>query len=172
MLWVNLIMDTFAAMALSALPPDSRVMHDAPRSPRAHIIDRRMGRHILGWGLVLTAVLLCCWAWVPHRYFFTIFVLLQFWNLFNARYFRTDRSLLGEVFSRRPELRARWRQQWSWSFIGIAGAILFGQILIVQFGGEMFNIVERLTWAEWGMLILATFPVFLIGDLIRLKKST
>jgi Ca2+-transporting ATPase len=169
MLWVNLIMDTFAAMALSALPPDSRVMHDAPRSPRAHIIDRRMSRHIIGWGLALTAVLLLCWALLPHRYFFTIFVLLQFWNLFNARYFRTDRSLLGEVFSGRPEQRARWRQQWSWSFIGIACAILFGQMLIVQFGGEMFNITARLTWTEWLTLIAATFSVFLVGDFIRLR---
>jgi Ca2+-transporting ATPase len=167
MLWVNLIMDTFAAMALSALPPDSRVMQDAPRSPRAHIIDRRMSRHIVGWGVALSVVLLLCWAVLPHRYFFTVFVLLQFWNLFNARYYRTDRSLLGELLSRTAEQRARWRQQWSWSFIGIAGAILLGQVLIVQCGGEMFNITERLTLAEWLTLLLATFPVFLVGDLIR-----
>jgi Ca2+-transporting ATPase len=171
MLWVNLIMDTFAAMALSALPPDRRVLSDAPRSPRAHIIDRRMSRHIIGWGVALSIVLLLCWALVPHRYFFTIFVLLQFWNLFNARYYRTDRSLLGELFSRTPEQRARWRQQWSWSFIGIAAAILFGQIFIVQCGGEMFNITEPLSLRDWLVLIPATFPVFLIGDLLRVRKG-
>jgi Ca2+-transporting ATPase len=170
MLWVNLIMDTFAAMALSALPPDRRVLSDAPRSPRAHIIDRRMGRNIIGWGVALSVVLMLCQLCVPHKYFFTIFVFLQFWNLFNARYYRTDRSLLGELLLGKPEQRAHWREQWSWSFIGIACAIFFGQLLIVECGGEMFNIEQRLTPSEWLMLLVATFPVFLIGDLIRLRR--
>jgi Ca2+-transporting ATPase len=173
MLWVNLIMDTFAAMALSALPPDPKVLQAHPRSPRAHIIDRRMLCNILGWGLGMSAVLLACWAWAPRAYFFTIFVLLQFWNLFNARYYRTGRSLLGELKLPHAE-RPSWRKQWSWSFMAIAGVILVGQIAIVSFGGEMFNIIRPLTFGEWLFLLCGTFPIFLIGDAVRylLAKRT
>lgn len=168
MLWVNLIMDTFAAMALSSLPADSRVMTDRPRSPHAHIIDRSMLSQILGWGLCISAILLWCWlSGLPHRYFFTIFVMLQFWNLFNARYYRTGRSLLADVFGCRQG-RLRMKSDWSWSFMGIAGLILAGQLLIVNLGGEMFNIEARLTPYEWLSIIGATSLILWVGDALRL----
>lgn len=167
MLWVNLIMDTFAAMALSSLPADSRVMNDRPRNPRAHIIDRTMLSQILGWGTCISAVLLWCWlSGLPHRYFFTIFVMMQFWNLFNARYYRTGRSFLGDLFGS-SEGRRRIKENWSWSFIGIAGLILGGQLLIVNLGGEMFNIVTRLTLYEWLSIIGATSLILWVGDALR-----
>lgn len=171
MLWVNLIMDTFAAMALSALPPEPSVMLVPPRSSRAHIINRGMTSHILGWGIVMSALLLYCWlsGRVSHDLFFTIFVMLQFWNLFNARYFRTGRSLIRDLMRGR-EGRETMRRQMSWGFLGIAALILVGQIVIVSFGGEMFNIARALTIVEWLLIIFGTSPVFIIGELLRLKK--
>jgi len=167
MLWVNLIMDTFAAMALSSLPADSRVMQDSPRNPRAHIINRNMLLHMLGWGTAISLVLLWCWlSGMPHRYFFTIFVMLQFWNLFNARYYRTGRSLFGDLLGSK-EGRRRIKENWSGSFLSIAGLILAGQLLIVNLGGEMFNIEARLTPKEWLGIIGATFPILLVGDMLR-----
>ncbi len=167
MLWVNLIMDTFAAMALSSLPADGSVMNDRPRRPRAHIIDRFMLGHILGWGSFISAILLWCWlSGLSHHYFFTIFVMLQFWNLFNARYYRTGRSLIGDLFGS-AEGRRRMKENWSWSFMGIAGLILAGQLLIVNLGGEMFNIETRLTPCEWLCIIGATSLILWIGDAFR-----
>lgn len=171
MLWVNLIMDTFAAMALSALPPEPSVMQDKPRSPKAHIINRGMTSHILGWGCAMSALLLYCWLSgnVPHELFFSIFVMLQFWNLFNARYFRTGRSLLTDLMQGEEGRKTILRQR-SNGFLGIAALILVGQILIVTFGGEMFNIARPLTLTEWITIILGTSPVFIIGEILRLKK--
>lgn len=181
MLWVNLIMDTFAAMALSALPPEPSVMNDPPRSPQAHIINRRMLAGIFGWGVPLSLILLFCWlepmyfdipsVHVPHSWFFTIFVMLQFWNLFNARYYRTGRSWIGDVIGCVRHGSAALRATWSWGFMGIAVLILVGQILIVTFGGEMFHIPARLTLREWLYILLGTSPVFLLGDLIRWIRS-
>ena len=156
MLWVNLIMDTFAAMALSSLPADPAVMKDKPRSPRARIIDRKMAANIFGWGLFLSAVLISAWlspAWMPHEWFFTFFVFLQFWNLFNARLYNT-RMLF-------------WDARWSTGFWAIALLILVGQWLIVTYGGQMLNIIRPLGFEEWMTLLLWTLPVFLAGEIIR-----
>ena len=202
MLWVNLIMDTFAALALSSLPPDPRVMHDAPRSPRASIIDRRMALQILGVGLVFFAVLFGLWQLLWHStihsvsdltapgtlgtlvtglfdlskrtnhltpyelgFYFTFFVLLQFWNLLNARYFRTGRTLLQDLGDclRHP---SHWRRHFSSGFFFIMGLILGGQILIVSCFGQLFG-VAPLSLSDWGWLLLCTCPVLLIGEVLR-----
>lgn len=169
MLWVNLIMDTFAAMALSALPPERNVMLDKPRSAKAHIINREMLRHILGWGVLMTAILVYCWSSerVPDHLFFTIFVMLQFWNLFNARYFRTGRSLIHDLVAN-GESRATIRRQMSWGFVGIAILILVGQVAIVELGGKMFDIRQRLTIEEWAIVIASTSLIFVLGEGLRL----
>lgn len=182
MLWVNLIMDTFAAMALSALPPEKSVMHDKPRSSKAHIINRQMVLHVFGWGIPMSLLLVVFWMLpeltlrfpvlegcpVAHRHFFTIFVMLQFWNLFNARYFRTGRGLLADLFFRGSQGREEMKSNFSIGFVGIALLIIVGQVAIVHLGGKMFNIVEPLTVFEWVAIIGATSLVFLIGELIRL----
>lgn len=182
MLWVNLIMDTFAAMALASLPPSQAVMHDNPRDRKAFIIDSKMKSGILTAGifffLILTALVyvfqhsqitelkdLLSVEFSEHhahlsRYesslIFTIFVMLQFWNMFNARAFRTGRSA--------------FHFKGCNGFIGIAALIIVGQILIVSFGNRMFN-VEPLHLTDWILIILLTSPVLLIGEATRLLLS-
>lgn len=172
MLWVNLIMDTFAAMSLSSLPADPDVMKEQPRLTDAHIIDRRMMTAILSWGLPISCILLLCWLlpYVPHCYFFTIFVLLQFWNLFNARYYRTGHSFIGDLLSAKTHPQAL-KRSWSWGFVYIALLILVGQFLIISFGGEMFHIERTFTLKEWAMLLAITSPIFFIGDILRWIKN-
>ena len=202
MLWVNLIMDTFAAMALSSLPANKRVLNDSPRHPDSHIITRPMGWQILSVGILFFIILVGMWQLLWHSdvaavtdlldgdelalmvtgffdlskskahlspyelsLFFTFFVLLQFWNLFNARYFRTSRSLIQDVlglFTHDSESR----EAFSRSFLSIALVILLGQVLIVSFLGEMFS-VAPLSPSDWGWLLLLTSPVLFVADLKR-----
>lgn len=177
MLWVNLIMDTFAAMALSSLPPDPKVMHEYPRSTRAHILDRTMIQRIVGWGMFFFVLLAAAWFGLQHMteshhlsrhdlgLFFTFFVLLQFWNLFNTRYYHTGRSLLLDIIEAARGVRPM-SATYSRSFLGIALAILLGQVVIMQLGYELFE-VAPLAWSEWGWLLLFTSPLFIVTDLVR-----
>lgn len=202
MLWVNLIMDTFAAMALSSLPADPRVMNDAPRKTNSQIIDKGMGRMILCVGLLFFCILVGMWQMLSHGdynsvkdmlnnfdwdhltnfsaathvrnphelgIFFTFFVLLQFWNIFNARYFRTGRSLVQDIVDiiRHPQSLSK---HYSTGFIGIIFVIFIGQILITNVFGEMFG-VEALSFNDWMLLILVSCPVLIIGDLYRLIRN-
>lgn len=203
MLWVNLIMDTFAAMALSSLPADKSVLFDSPRDPNSHIIDMRMLWRILGVGLLFFLLLTGLWQLLWHTnidsvkdllsmdslklffagfsnmekikshlsgyelgVFFSIFVMLQFWNLFNAKYFRTDRSLLQDIAGLFTNPKAV-RESYSAGFLWIVFAILVGQILIVTYAGAMFN-VSPLSIADWGWILLITSPVLLVADAVRL----
>lgn len=202
MLWVNLIMDTFAAMALSSLPADPRVMNDAPRKTNSQIIDKGMGRMILCVGLLFFCILVGMWQMLSHGdynsvkdmlnnfdwdhltnfsaathvrnphelgIFFTFFVLLQFWNIFNVRYFRTGRSLVQDIVDiiRHPQSLSK---HYSTGFIGIIFVIFIGQILITNVFGEMFG-VEALSINDWMLLILVSCPVLVIGDLYRLIRN-
>ena len=163
MLWVNLIMDTFAAMALSSLPPSPAVMREKPRDRRAFIINRAMAWQIIGVGCSFFVLLLFLlytyerhgWSLYEQSMFFTIFVMLQFWNLFNARAYATGGSAL--------ILRG------CKGFLFIALLVFFGQILIVSLGGRMFN-VTPLCWKDWVMIMGATSLVLWIGELCRDKK--
>ena len=181
MLWVNLIMDTFAAMALASLPPTASVMHDKPRSRTAFIINRPMRQSIVGVGGVFFLLLLGLLYYFEHTdltsltqvgslpmgtnkglspyelsLFFTIFVFLQFWNMFNARAFETGRSAFHFKGCK--------------GFGLIALVIFAGQILIVQFGGEFFNVVP-LSLTDWCIIVASTSLVLWIGELIRLFKK-
>ena len=206
MLWVNLIMDTFAAMALSSLPPDRGVLRDKPRKSDSHIIDRRMLRFIVGGGLIFFVVLIALWQFLWHKQiesmsefltldsmriffleifspekvakhltgyemglFFSIFVMLQFWNLFNAKYFRTDRSLICDIVDlfRAPH---KVKESYNSMFLMILAVILGGQIVIVTFAGQFFG-VEPLAFMDWVWIILLTMPVLLIPDVVRAIKS-
>ncbi len=177
MLWVNLIMDTFAAMALASLPPSERVMKDKPRNRKDFIINRIMGIIIIATGLLFFASLLVLLYVFQHvdinslselfsaqliedghlnRYeeslFFTVFVMLQFWNMFNARAYKTGRSAFNFKNCQ--------------GFGVIALIIVLGQVLIVSFGGEMFN-VTPLCWQDWLWVIGGTSIVLWIGELLR-----
>lgn len=162
MLWVNLIMDTFAAMALASLPPSTSVMKEKPRDRRSFIINRDMARQIIGVGCTFFIVLICLLyryernGWSPYEQslFFTIFVMLQFWNMFNARAYATGESALKISGCR--------------GFLLIAHLVFFGQLLIVTLGGRMFN-VTPLRWQDWLLIISATSVVLWFGEVARLR---
>lgn len=178
MLWVNLILDTFAAMALASLPPSPQVMNAKPRDRSAFIITSHMKRRIISTGglfFLLMMVLLYLFRHAdvesllqpwhldfsspghisPYELslFFTLFVMLQFWNLFNARAFGTGRSAFHMAHCD--------------GFVFIALLILVGQYLIVTFGGTMFSVVP-LKAADWGIVFAATSAVLWVGELRRL----
>ncbi|MBQ7239049.1 MAG: calcium-translocating P-type ATPase, PMCA-type [Bacteroidales bacterium] len=181
MLWVNLIMDTFAAMALSSLPADPSVMFDYPRSPKAHILDRSMIVRIVGWGILFFVLLAGLWFYLkwaaeaPHLsrhdlgLFFTFFVLIQFWNLFNTRYYHTQRCLLLDLYEALRGVRPL-SATYSRGFFSIVLAILLGQVLIMQLGYELFE-VAPLSLREWGGLLLITAPILVIPDAVRCLLS-
>lgn len=161
-LWINLIMDTFAAMALASLPPSREVMQALPRKQDAFIITRRM---VKGIGIVggVFFLLMFVLLWYFERIagvdpteltiFFCIFVMLQWWNLFNAR-------ALG---SHHSAFRRLWACQ---GFLLVLLLVLMGQWLIVTFGGKMFRTVP-LSAETWMYIIVGTSPVLWLGELFR-----
>ncbi|WP_315021567.1 calcium-translocating P-type ATPase, PMCA-type [Capnocytophaga leadbetteri] len=189
MLWVNLIMDTFAALALASLPPSQRVMNDPPRQRKANIITKEMARGIFGVGGLFVLLLFGFIQYFKNEditsltqfsitdyfanffhfgsfenglsayelsLFFSIFVMLQFWNMFNAKAYRTGRSAFAEIGK-------------SQGFIMIAAAIIIGQVVITTFGGAMFSVTPLLL-TDWCLIIAATSLVLWIGELLRLIK--
>ncbi len=168
MLWVNLIMDTFAAGALASLPPSWRVMQDKPRKSGMDgdfIITRPMAWNIFLTAAVFVVALMGILWWFNAgdglsakelSMFFTIFVLLQFWNMFNAKAYLTGKPAMYKV----------WQGQ---GMLLVAALILVGQYLIVTFGGEMFNVVP-LAWHEWGVITAATSVVFFVPEAYRLIR--
>ena len=185
MLWVNLIMDTFAAMALASLPPSMDVMKDKPRRREDFIVTRPMWQGIIGLGVFFTALLIglnivfqhCSFGAVGAEsllnfqwdstasemtsyesgVFFSLFVMLQFWNMFNAKAYATGKSALNGLLG-------------NTTFLLVAALIIVGQILIVSFGGEMFR-VSALGAMDWLIIIAVTSPIFLIGELKRLLSK-
>lgn len=178
MLWVNLIMDTFAAMALASLPPSKDVMRDKPRNRKSFIINPAMTRLIIGVGCLFFVILLTLLYMLEHApiqsmtdfltwqntghheltnhelsIFFTLFVMIQFWNMFNARAFATGRSA--------------FHLKGCKGFGVIALLIFVGQIIIVQCGGRMFN-VSPLSLSDWLIIVTSTSVVLWIGELFRL----
>ena len=182
MLWVNLIMDTFAAMALASLPPSNEVMKHKPRHRSDFIINVPMRYGIIGMGVFFAALLIGFYV-VLQRYdvtsltdfswlnqaanygeitsyessiFFTIFVMLQFWNMFNARAFQTGHSAFFDIKN-------------SSGFLLIALVILVGQVIITSFGGQMFSVCP-LPVLDWAVILGATSIVLWAGELKRLLK--
>lgn len=160
-LWVNIIMDTFAALALASLPPSHEVMHDRPRKSSQFIITRPMARGILFVGSVFFIIMFVFLIWCERHgsgsiidvheltLFFTTFVMLQFWNLFNAK-------CLGSNYS---AFRHFWRDR---GLILVLALTFVGQWLIVTFGGRMFRTLP-LSFTEWTVIIVAT-GVFVLGS--------
>ncbi len=181
MLWVNLIMDTFAAMALASLPPSKSVMHDKPRKRTAFIINKPMWQSIIGVGGIFFVILLGFLLYLKYvdltslteigcakfvefhnltpyelSVFFTFFVFLQFWNMFNTRAYATGKSAFHFKNCQ--------------SFLLIALFILVGQIAIVTIGGEFFSVVP-LKLMDWVIIIGSTSFVLWIGEFLRLFKK-
>ena len=166
-LWINLIMDTFAALALASLPPSHEVMKEKPRKASDFIITPPMARGIFFCGIMFFAVMFAFLVYCERRglggvdvheltMFFTTFVMIQFWNLFNAKALGSSHSAF----------RHFWADK---GMIVVLVIILFGQWIIVTFGGEMFRTVP-LSLAEWGMIIASTSVVLWVGELWRAVK--
>ena len=165
MLWVNLIMDTFAALALATEPPSDEVLLKPPRDPEAFIITKNMATNILLTGGIFVVLMIALLKTnflggdsETHQLtlFFNFFVFLQFWNLFNARTLGSNASGLAGLRSNK-------------AFLAIAAAIVVGQIVIVQAGGEVFR-TSGLSPREWLMTVGLAFPVLLVGELIRFQR--
>jgi Ca2+-transporting ATPase len=171
-------MDTFAAIALASLPPSHKVMSEKPRKVTDNIINKYMAINIFGIGGLFTIVLLFLLLIMQHAnidsmtdflhftygpykeldayelsLFFTTFVMLQFWNLFNAKAFMTGKSAFADLKGDKV-------------FLGVAFIVLIGQIFIVQFGGRMFN-VTALRLEDWIIIIVSTSFVLWIGEAVR-----
>lgn len=170
-LWVNLIMDTFAAMALASLPPSHEVMREKPRKQTDFIITKPIAWAICTVGVIFFAALLAMLVWfVPEcgdelqglTIFFTVFVMLQWWNLFNAKALGSNHSAFHGFLADKGLLL-------------VLVIILAGQWIIVTFGGRMFR-VEPLDLQTWLQIIVFTSPVMIIGELMRavarLKKRS
>ncbi len=164
-LWVNLIMDTFAAMALASLPPSHEVMRDKPRRDTDFIISHPMARGILFGGMVFFLGMFVFLIWCERHgagsvvdvheltLFFTTFVMLQFWNLFNAKSLGSDYSAF----------RYFWRDG---GLVLVLALVFIGQWIIVTFGGKMFRTLP-LSFEEWGAITVGTSVVLWAGELWR-----
>ena len=170
-LWINLIMDTFAAMALASLPPSAEVMKSKPRRQTDFILTHRIQWAIIVVGLLMFAPMLAFLVWCEREtgaqagmdvheltLFFTTFVMLQWWNLLNAKALGSDHSAFHQLLSDRTLLL-------------VMLLVLVGQWGIVTFGGEMFR-VTPLSFKEWGVIILVTSPVLWIGEILRLLRKS
>lgn len=163
MLWVNLIMDTFAAMALASISPSMDVMNEKPRKRTDFIITPAMRKNIFGVGaafLIILMGMLSIFNNMPggmdvHHLtiFFTIFVMLQFWNLFNASVFGTNHSIFKDASH-------------AIGMLGVALIILVGQFVIVTVGGKVFR-TEPLSVMEWVYIIVGTSLVLWVGEIWR-----
>ncbi len=166
-LWINLIMDTFAALALASLPPSHEVMKEKPRKASDFIITRPMASGILFCGIVFFIVMFAFLVYCERRgkggvdvheltWFFTTFVMLQVWNLFNAKALGSTHSAFRHFLKDK-------------GMILVLGITLLGQWIIVTFGGEMFRTVP-LTAKEWAIIIISTSVVLWAGELWRMVR--
>ena len=166
-LWVNLIMDTFAALALASLPPSHEVMNEKPRKASDFIINKSIGFGILFCGIVFFLVMFALLVYCERRgkggvdvheltMFFTTFVMIQFWNLFNAK------ALMSHHTAFRHFLKDR-------GMILVLVLVLVGQWIIVTFGGEMFR-TTPLSLHEWLLIIGSTSIVLWVGEIWRALK--
>lgn len=164
MLWVNLIMDTFAAGALASLPPNKSVMKHKPRKNSDFIITKKMRSNILFMGFCFVTILFTLLFFFRDAsgdlsdydlsVFFSVFVLLQFWNMFNVKAFMSGKS-------------AFYNLKRSKGFLTVLALILVGQILIVEFGGEVFRTVP-ISFIDWLIIIGSTSIILWVGELRRL----
>lgn len=177
MLWVNLIMDTFAALALATEQPNEKLMQKPPRHPDDFIIDRNMTWLVLGGGVVFIVIMLGFmlfylngmetpgleWRDQTHEYkyrltvFFNVFIFLQVWNMFNAKAFGTQKTVFATLFTNK-------------AFLIVTAIIVIGQILMVQFGGALFRTIP-LALNDWLKIIGYTSIVFWVGEIVRVILS-
>jgi len=163
LLWINLIMDTFAALALATEPPSERVMEIPPRNPEEFIISKSMAWNIFTLAPIFLVIFVAFLLYIQRdgvvnnyelSLFFSTFVMLQFWNMFNAKTFGLKESAFNNIIKNK-------------GFLTIALVIFFGQILMVQIGGDIFRTVP-LSWHDWLIIIAGTSAILWIGEITRL----
>lgn len=166
MLWVNIVMDTVAALCLASEPADENVMNDKPRSSDAFIITKSMSRVIFGFGVLVFVLLSTIVFDIAHesRWFgldltelFAIFMVINWWNLFNIRVLGKGRSVFHGLTKNK-------------NFVFGSIVILIGTILIVQFGGEVFN-TRPLSAIEWAIILAVTSPIVIVREVYHLLTS-
>lgn len=159
-LWVNLVMDTLAALCLASEPADPIVLLDKPRGRDEFILNKLLKKSILGLGLtmfvIMSLVILdikngSTWFHLDKTEFFAIFMTINWWNLFNARVIGKNRSVFHDLFKNSK-------------FVTGSLVILAGTILIVQIGGDVFE-TRPLSFNEWVIIILASSPVMIIREI-------
>ena len=167
-LWVNICMDSLSSLCLASEPADENVMKDKPRNQKDFIITKPMYKTILGMGIFITIVLSVIvfdiahgakWFGFDSSELFAIFLTISWWNLFNIRVFGKNHSIFFNLFKNK-------------NFVIGSLIMLIGTILIVQFGGSVFN-TRPLSFEEWVIILLATSPVVIVREIwhkIRSKK--
>ena len=160
MLWVNIVMDTLAALCLASEPADENVLTEKPRKQNAFILTKPMYKTIIGMGIFVFGVL----SLIVHDIaqgsikfgldlteLFAIFMMINWWNLFNIRVFGKNRSIF-------------YNLKGSSKFLLGSLIIFIGTILIVQFGGEVFN-TRPLDFKEWCIIVASTSPIVIIREI-------
>ena len=159
MLWVNIVMDTLAALCLASEPADENVLSDKPRKIEDFIITKPMWKTIIGMGVMVFIILSVIvadiarestWFGLDLTELFAIFMIINWWNLFNIRVFGKNRSIFHNIKN-------------SKNFVYGSIAILIGTILIVQFGGQVFN-TRPLDLMEWLTILAVTSPIVIIRE--------
>lgn len=162
LLWINLIMDTFAALALATEPPSQKVMEIPPRNPDEFIISKAMAANIFTLAPIFLVIFVAFLLYIQRdgvvdtyelSLFFSTFVMLQFWNMFNAKTFGLKESAFSNIANNQ-------------GFLAIALIIFIGQILMVQLGGDVFRTVP-LSWRDWLIIIASTSLILWIGEISR-----
>lgn len=160
MLWVNIVMDTLASCSISSEPADENVLNDCPRKSSAFIITKPMYKTILGFGIAIFILLSIivhdiaqgsAWFGLDLTELFAVFMVINWWNIFNIRVFGKNRSIFHGIFN---------NKMFVWGSI----IMLLGTILIVQFGGEVFS-TRPLDFKEWCIILAATSPIVIIREI-------
>ena len=151
-LWINLVMDSLAAIALASEPADEKVLLDKPRDKKEFIITKSLGKAIFGFGGFIWALcLFLLWEGIDSTIFFATYMCINWWNMFNARVIGKNKSVFSGLFN-------------NLKFVGILVFILVVTILIVQYGGKAFN-TEALSLNTWLAIILITSPICIVKEL-------
>lgn len=162
LLWINMIMDTFAALALATNTPTEDLLGRKPEPRRANLITRTM------WAMIIFQatfqILLICGLYFYNRsvsaaFIYNTFIMLQLFNLINCRSVHDeDLNVFQGFFS-------------NWVFLFITALNFVFQFLIMTFGGEFFNIDKRLGIKEWIYSMIIGSSSLILGVTLRIARQ-
>lgn len=157
-LWINLVMDALAAIALASEPADNKVLLDKPRNREEFIINKNLAKYIFGFGgfIGIFCIFVLWKSSISLTEFFATYMMINWWNMFNARVINKNKSVFADLNNKK--------------FLGILTLILIVTILMVQFGGEVFR-TEPLSFINWATIIICTSPIVIVNELCRILKQ-